>query len=246
MTTARLAMRRCASSEYLPPDQAAGLGRVELGHKRRSFEEVGPLAKRGVIEQEVVGLMWHRRSSPFAPASSIWADTTDVASSGESPYFEGRILGHLISKCNASVTPEVPDVPDEMGAQPSVLCEDQTRPGSLEGQGEDRPKPSTPDYPEGMAGADQEQTLQPVPCNRRRHFRSAVKGNVLPADSWHDLKNLRDWVDWEPFEEALSPPGLMQAREAMMSSRTPRIPLVNVNGGGIVSLNTAAALVNVL
>ena len=223
MTGERLITRRCTSSEYLTADaaQVAGLDRVELGHKRRSFEEVGRLAKRGVIEQEPGGLLWHRRSSPFAPASSIWADNTDVASSGESPNFEERLLRQVVSNSSAS-TVEVPKVPDAMGAQPFVLREDYVRSGSLDDQGGGCPSPSTSNQPDVRAGFNRGHALETVPYDRRRISRSSTKGDVLPADSWQDEKNLRELVDWQPVEEALRPPGLMQARAAMMSSRPPR------------------------
>ena len=224
MTGARSITRRCTSSEYLTADaaQVAGLGRVELGHKRRSFEEVERLAKRGVIEQEAEGLLWHRRSSPFAPASSIWADNTDVASSGESPNSEERVLRQAVFNCSASAV-EVPFMPDAMGAQPFFLREDCARSGSLDDQeGGDCPLPSTSDQPDVRAGSDRGHALETVPYDRRRFSRSSTEGDVLPADSWQDEKNLREWVDWQPVEEALRPPGLMQARAAMMSSRPPR------------------------
>ena len=242
MTGARLITRRCTSSEYLTSDaaQEAGLGRVELGHKRRSFEEVARLAKRGVIEQDAEGILWHRRSSPFAPASSILADNTDVASSGDSPNFEERVLRQVVFNCSASVA-EVPNQPDAVGAQPFVLREDCARSGSLDDQGGDCPLPSASDHLDIRAGSDRGYALETVPYDRRRISRSSTNGDVLPADSWQDEKNLRELVDWQPVEEALRPPGLMQARAAMMSSRPPRSQLINPDGGGMRPLSTAAA-----
>ena len=83
MIGARLVLRRCASSEHLTADAAdlVSLERAELGHKRRSFEKFGPLAKRGVIEKEFVNIGGARHGSAFAPASSIRAEITDGASS---------------------------------------------------------------------------------------------------------------------------------------------------------------------
>ena len=245
MTGARLIMRRFTSSEYPTSDaaQVAGLGRVELGHKRRSFDEVARLAKRGVIEQETEGILWHRRSSPFAPATSIWVDNTDVASSGESPNFEELVPRQVVFNCSASAA-EVPNQPDAMGAQSFVLREDCARSGSLDDQGGDCPLPSASDHPDVRAGSDRGHALKTVSCDRKPLSRSSANGDVLPADSWQDEKNLREWVDLQPVEEALRPPGLMQARAAMMNSRPPRSQLII--GGGVRPLSTSAALVNVL
>ena len=203
MTGARLAQRRYSSSDYLTAGAAdnASLDRVELGHKRRSFEEVGPLAKRGVIGQEFENIGRQRRGS-FAPASSIWAEMTDVASSEESPTNAESVLGPAV--CNRYAhEQEVANVDNMVGENPAGVRDDPSR-----------TLPPT-------FHADQGYVHDPLIHDRVRKYRSTLKGDVVPPDSWQNENSLRDLVDWEPVEEALRPEGLMVARAAMMSSGTP-------------------------
>lgn len=72
------------------------------------------------------------------------------------------------------------------------------------------------------AGADRGYVFDPLIHDRVRKYRSTLKGDVVPSDSWQNENCLRDLVDWEPVEEALRPEGLMVARAAMMSNKTPR------------------------
>ena len=225
MTGARLALHRCASSEHITDDVAevGNLDRVELGQKRRSFEEAGPLAKRGAIEQDVENIGWQLYRSHFAPSPSIWAEITEAADSENSPSYEKSMLGPAMYDHRIRER-EVPNMHAVRGENPSGSRNDPSR--RRDDEVEERSPPSTSDRPETKVSADLGKVHAALTFDRARKFRSSLRGDVVPPESWQHEKNLRDLVDWEPVEEALRPEGLMAARAALMNSSRRRGQIV--------------------